>query len=163
VEYYDIANYRHICLKGIVIKFRVISLIIFKIAYWISSIDNQEVWKVVSNNTLYITTNNNMFQGIKENVTNKSCWMVCNSCRLYDVWVKTRAVARTLPLGGGGRLDLPKFFQRFYLIFEAPPWLVPSKMFWKFEVSRPLEMEFEVSIPLEIAFLESFLPNISIF
>jgi hypothetical protein len=73
VEYYDIANYRHICLKGIVIKFRVISLIIFKIAYWISSIDNQEVWKVVSNNTLYITTNNNMFQGIKENVTNKSC------------------------------------------------------------------------------------------
>jgi hypothetical protein len=60
--------------------------------------------------------------------------------------------------GGGLRLDLPEFFQLnvfawFCDACEVPPWLAQSQMFWKFEVSGPLEM----------AFLESFLPNISIF
>jgi hypothetical protein len=47
---------------------------------------------------------------------------------------------------GGGALDLPPELFQF-------TWLAPSKNFWKFEFSRPSQ----------IAFLESFLPEISMF
>jgi hypothetical protein len=63
------------------------------------------------------------------------------------------------PLRGlclGGRLDLPpELFQFTWFcdVREALSWLAPSKKFWKFEFSRPSQM----------AFLESFLPKISMF
>jgi hypothetical protein len=58
--------------------------------------------------------------------------------------------------GGGEGLDLPpELFQFtwFSKAREAPSWLAPSKKIWKFEFSRPSEK----------AFLESFLPKISMF
>ena len=57
---------------------------------------------------------------------------------------------------GGERLDLPpELFQFTWFCDarEALSWLASSKKIWKFEFSRPSE----------IAFLESFLPKISMF
>jgi hypothetical protein len=58
--------------------------------------------------------------------------------------------------GGGGRVDLPpELFQFTWFCDAHEPlsWLAQSKKFWNFEFSRPSE----------IAFLESFLPKISMF